>query len=170
MATSNIAGLERAVSNQVAIFEQESQSVAKDMNKTKVNSLNMKWPVYEGMRGYAQGSNTGGGGAKTQVLGESVKYLPVDVFTNNTTTEVPIEMKRALMVLDDPMGTQLVSLISKNVVDSRLVVMERNIETAVTGRTYSNGVGNLFQIGDINAIDGVAGGAFRKAISDAISK
>lgn len=161
----DIAMLERAVSNRLAVYTQSSQSVAAKLPPIKVTALNQQFPVFEGMLGYQPDSNTGANGDKTQVLLPPAEYRSAAVFYTDKTFDIPIAAKRSMAVLDDPQGAELVNIISQGIADSKLVTLDYNIHKAIAGQKYTNGT-NIFTIGNINA--DTAGGGFRAAINDAI--
>ena len=166
ISARDIASLERAVSNQLATYSQNSQSVAMKLPPIKVTALNQKFPVFEGMMGYAPDSNSGIGGDRTQVLLPPSSYKSAAVFYTDRTYTITLAAKRSMTVLDDPNGAELVKLVANGNADSKLVTMDYNIHNAVKNQTYNNGT-NLFNIGNINA--DTAGGSFRDGINNAIS-
>lgn len=166
ISARDIATLERAVSNQMAVYSQSSQSIAMKLPPIKVTALNQQFPVFEGMMGYAPDSNAGIGGDRTQVLLPPSGYKSASVFYTDKKYQITLAAKRSMTVLDDPDGAELVKLVSKGSSDSKLVTMDYNIHNAVKNQSYTNGT-NIFTVGNINA--DTAGGAFRDAINNAIA-
>lgn len=162
----DIAQLERAVSNQLAAYSQSSGAIFDKLPPIKVNALNQQFPIFKGMVGYNPNGNQGAGGDRVQTLMDPVEYRPAAVFYTDKTFEIPLSTKRAMSVLDDPEGNELVRLVSQGVSDSKFITMDYNIHNAVKSQKYEAGT-NIFTIGNINA--DTAGGAFRAAINDAIS-
>lgn len=165
MASSNAIGaLERAVSNQIATFSQDSQAIHPILPPIKVNAMNMQFPVFSDMTHYNPNGTTGIGGDHVQVLKPSAEYKPAAVFQTYKEIEIPIGTKRELSVLDDPEGKQLVNLIARMVTDSKLVTLEYNMHSAVLGQTYNTN--NTFSAGNINIEK--SGEEFREAVNNGI--
>lgn len=162
----DIVALERAVSNELAKYEQGSQAIYDKIEPVKVNAMNPQFPVFKGMIGYNPNGNTGVGGDKSQVLLTNPEFKPAAVFQQEKNFEIPIAAKRAMAAIDDPEGQELVKLITNGVLASKQVTLDFNIHNAVIAQTYTNGT-NIFNAGNINA--DVAGGGFRGAINDAVA-
>ncbi len=167
MTTSQaITQLEKAVSNQLAVYSQGSQAIFDKLPAIQVTALNQQFPVFEGMLGYAPDSNEGAGGDRTQVLMPPAEYRPAAIFYTDKTYDIPMSTKRAMTAIDDPEGAELIKLVSQGVANSKFVTMDYNIHNAVAQQNYQAG-SNIFTIGNINA--DTAGGGFREAINNAIS-
>lgn len=161
----DIATLERAVSNELAKYSQDSQGVYSKIFPIKVNSMNPQFPIFEGMQGYNPDGNTGIGGDKVQVLMPPSSFRPAAVFQQERTFNIPIAAKRAMAAIDDPEGNELVKIVTQGVLDSKEVTLDYNIHNAVISQSYTNGA-NIFACGNINA-DG-AGQSFREGLNNAI--
>lgn len=165
LSARDIATLERAVSNELARYSQDSQAVYSKIFPIKVNSMNPQFPVFEGMQGYNPDGNTGIGGDKTQVLMPPASFRPAAVFQQERQFNIPIAAKRAMAGIDDPEGNELVKIVSQGVLDSKEVTLDYNIHNAVIAQSYTNGT-NIFNIGNINA--DAAGQGLRAGINNAI--
>lgn len=161
----DIATLERAVTNQLSKYSQNSQAIFDKLPPIPLTSLNLSLPVFEGMQGYAPDSNEGIGGDKSQTLIQPAKYIPAVTFYTDKTYTIPMSTKRAMSVLDDAEGTELVNMIAKGTAESKFITMDYNIHNAIASQKYNSGT-NIFNVGNIHAE--TAGAGFRVAMNNAI--
>lgn len=152
MATTHadIIQLQRAITNQVTVFGQKSESVYQAISPIKINSMNPVFPFWNDMTGYQDKGNSGIGGDETQTLGEGIEYKSGFVYQHLLEKTIPIQLKRAASVIDDPKGTILVNHVAKAIADSLFVKQERNFKNAVDKVTFTNGT-NIFTAGNIHS-------------------
>lgn len=166
MATqAEIIQLQRAISNQVAVFGQKSESVYQAIPSIKINSMNPVFPFWNDMTAYHDEGNSGIGGDLTQTLGDGIEYKSGFVYQHLLERTIPIQLKRAASVIEDPKGVILVNHVAKAIADSLFVKQERNFKNAVDGVTFTNGL-NVFNAGNIHS--DTAAKDFRSSVNLAI--
>lgn len=165
ISQAQIQQLQRAITNNVATFGQEANSVFQKIPPIKINSLNPVFPLFNDMTAYQESGNMGISGDSTQTLGEGIEYKPGVVHQTAFEKTIPFALKRALSVIDDPKGSILVNHISKGIAESMFVRQERNFKNAIDRVSFVNGE-NIFNAGIIHT--DTAAKDFRSAINDAI--
>ncbi len=158
----DIAQLEVAVSSKLSAYSQESQLISKMLPSIRINSTNQRFPIFEGMNAYNPSAN----GSSVEILEPSTEYKDAAIFYTNKKIEIPLATKRSMTAIDDPDGSQLISLIAKAVAESKFVTLEYNIHKAIAAQKYEAGK-NIFTAGNINQDN--SGLGFREAVNNAIS-